>query len=233
MILSIHQPSYFPWLGLLDKIAKSDVYMVMDEVQLSDSAFQHRNLFLTADGKSKFLTISFNKKDYQHRRFCDLEITQPDWQKKHLEFIKNGYKKHPFYYEIMERLEPIFEKKYCLLVDVVVDSMLATFELFNIRTKIIFQSQLDYDRSAHKGDLVMALIRAVGADCYLSGTGAQAYLDESAFGNGIDLKINRFNHPRYSQKNAAEFVPGLASIDVLMNLGSKQSAELLKAGGVT
>ncbi|HEY3277770.1 MAG TPA: WbqC family protein, partial [Syntrophorhabdaceae bacterium] len=61
MILSIHQPSYFPWLGLLDKIAKSDVYMVMDEVQLTDAAYQHRNIFLTADGKIKYLTIPFKK----------------------------------------------------------------------------------------------------------------------------------------------------------------------------
>ena len=67
MILSIHQPSYFPWLGLLDKIVKSDVYMIMDEIQLTDGAYQHRNVFLTADGKVKYLTIPFNKRDYLHR----------------------------------------------------------------------------------------------------------------------------------------------------------------------
>jgi hypothetical protein len=228
MILSIHQPSFFPWLGLLDKINNSDVYMVMDEVQLSDSAFQHRNLFLSLDGKTKYLTIPFNKKDYLKRPFKDLEITDFEgWQKKQLNFIENSYKKHPFYKEIMEKVNFIYHKPYERLIDVVMDSMNVSMECFGIKTKILYQSQMDYDRDLKKGDLVMSLIKASGADCYLSGTGAQAYLDESEFGLGINLKYNVFKHPTYSQKNSAEFIPGLACLDVLFNLGIENSQELL------
>ena len=51
MITAIHQPSYFPWLGWMDKINKCDQFILMDEVQLSDRAYQHRNLFLTNTGQ--------------------------------------------------------------------------------------------------------------------------------------------------------------------------------------
>ncbi|MDD4975394.1 MAG: WbqC family protein [Bacteriovorax sp.] len=227
MLLSIHQPSYFPWLGLLDKIKNSEVYMIMDEVSLTDSAFQHRNLFLSADGKSKYLTIPFTKKNYLQRPFKDLEITEKTWQIKHLNFIQNSYKKHPHYKEVMERVEFIFHKDYNLLADVVVDSMKASIELFGIDTKIVYQSQMEYDRGAKKGDLVLELLRAVGADSYLSGTGAQAYLDESEFGHGIELRYNIFKHPVYSQKNSTEFVSGLACLDILFNLGPADARELL------
>src|SRR5579863_9613595 len=101
MILSIHQPSYFPWLGLLDKVGKSDVFMLMDEVQLSDSLYQHRNLFLTAEGVPKFLTIPLVKKGYLSRSFRDLKIASLDWRTRHFDFIWNSYRRHPFAHEIM------------------------------------------------------------------------------------------------------------------------------------
>lgn len=228
LILSIHQPSFFPWLGLLDKIHHSEVYLVMDEVQLTDSAFQHRNLFLSSDGKTKYLTIPFNKKDYLHRPFKDLEIVDPEgWQLKHLNFIENNYRKHPFYTEIMTEIEFIFHKKYTHLIEVVLDSMLVSMKLFGVKTQVLYQSQLQYDREAKKGDLVLELIKSVGADCYLSGTGAQAYLDVSQFGQGIELRYNKFTHPVYSQKNSEVFVPGLSCLDILFNLGPDGSKKLL------
>ncbi|HLP80422.1 MAG TPA: WbqC family protein, partial [Nitrosomonas sp.] len=144
MVLSIHQPSYFPWLGLLHKIAKSDVYMVMDEVQLSDSAFQNRNLFLSPDGKEKFLTIGFNKKGYLSRRFFDLEITQTDWQVRHLNTLKSYYGKHRFFADVFPYIESIFSNEYPLLLNPVVDSMRISMQMLDIPTKIIFQHDLEY-----------------------------------------------------------------------------------------
>lgn len=230
MILSIHQPSYFPWLGLLDKIRKSDVYMVMDEVQLSDKAYQHRNLFLTADGKVKFLTIPFVKKDYLQRAFREIEIASGNWRTDHLNFIRNTYRKHPFAAEIFPRIEEYYATGHDLVCSAVVASMRLSLELFGIGTRMIFQSGTDYDRSLNRGDLVYALVRASNADCYLSGTGAQDYLDESLFKDGVTLRYNHFSHPRYAQKGCGEeFHPGLSCLDVLFNLGIDGARALLRA----
>ena len=227
MILSIHQPSYFPWLGMLDKIRQCDVFMVMDEVQLSDSAYQHRNLLLTADGKPKFLTIPFVKKDYLKKPFREIEIASPDWRVKHLNFIKNTYREHPYADEIMPRLEDFYAADYRTLADAVVSSMRLSFEFFGIRARVIFQSEATYDRSLRRGDLVVALARAAGASCYLSGPGARAYLDESAFCGDPTLRYNNFRHPTYPQRGTHDFQSGLACLDMLFNLGSNRSREML------
>jgi len=219
MILSIHQPSYFPWLGLLDKICKSDVFMVMDEAQLSDSLYQHRNRFATADGVPKFLTIPVVKKGYRGKLLRDIEIASSDWRVRHLNFIRNTYRKHPFAREVMPRVEAFYAADYSRLCDAVVASMRLSFDFFGINAQVIFQSGMDYDRSLRRGELIPALVRAAGATCYLSGTGARAYLDEAAFSGDLTLRYNGFHHPNYPQKSAVAFQPGLACLDALFNLG--------------
>lgn len=227
MILSIHQPSYFPWLGLLHKIASCDQYMVMDEVQLNDSAFQHRNLFLSSDGKVKYLTIPFNKAGYLRRSYNQLEIFATDWRVDHLNFLRNSYRRHPFFDEIFPLVSDYYNVGYSRLIDAVMASMQLCLQLFDIRTTIIYQSSIIYDRSLRRGDLVIELFRKSGADTYLSGTGAQSYLNQSMFDNDLKLRVYDFVHPKYPQKNAATFIPGLSSLDVLFNLGKVRSRELL------
>ena len=229
MVLSIHQASYFPWLGLLDKVSKSDVHVVMDDVQLSDSSYQHRNLLLTADGKVKFLTIPIVRKDYLVRRFREIEIARDDWLASHINFIRNTYGRHPFAGDILPPLERFFAVRYRLLAEAVMASMRLSFELFGITPRLILQSEMDYDRSLRRGELVVALARAAGAHCYLSGAGARAYLDETAFGADLTLRYNDFQHPRYPQKGTVVFEPGLACLDALFNLGAEGARALLRA----
>jgi hypothetical protein len=226
MILSIHQPSYFPWLGLLHKIAGSDLYMVMDEVQLTDSAYQHRNQFLSADGKVKYLTIPFNKSSYLKRPFNALEIRDQSWRTDHPNFLWNSYRRHPFFDEIFPLLSDYYGAEYGLLTDAVMASMNICLALFEIKTEVVFQSASDYDRSLRRGDLVLYLVRKSGADCYLSGTGAKAYLDEASFVDGISLRYDHFVHPEYPQKNSPVFVPGLSCLDMLFNIGISESRRL-------
>ena len=230
MILSIHQPSYFPWLGLLSKIANSDAVIVLDEVQLSDNAFQHRNLFLTATGSEKFLSIPFTRKNYLARPFGDLEIASTDWSGKHWAFLRNSYRKHPFAAELWPVLEPYYTTPYERLIDPVLASMVLCLSLLNLSTRVVLQSTLDYDRSLHKGDLVLALCQAAGASCYLSGTGAQAYLDDKAFQRHLPLRYTTFTHPVYPQLGRSIFVPGLSSLDLLFNVGIERAGQLLRHG---
>ena len=43
MIVAAHQPAYLPWLGYLDKLAKADMFVVMDDLQYEAQNFQNRN----------------------------------------------------------------------------------------------------------------------------------------------------------------------------------------------
>lgn len=227
MRLSIHQPSYFPWLGLLHKIAKSDVYMVMDDVQLADRAYQNRNIFLTSDGKVKYLTISFDRKGYRNKKIRELLIADDGWRKQHRNFIFNNYRKHPGFSEVMPKLDLFFESDYATLCDALLASMKLTMSLFGIDTKVILQSEIKYDKDLCKGDLIVDLIKVAGADIYLSGHGAKEYLDETKFNASMRLEYDNFQHPIYEQKGVDNFAIGLSSLDALFNLGVDDAKRLL------
>ena len=228
-IVSIHQPSYFSWLGLLDKIHKSDQFILLDTVQLNDNAFQSRNIFLNHRGDVEYLTIPIVKKDYQSKSIRELKVVDKRWQKKHHGFIIANYKKHPFFDEVYPTIESLYTKEYTFLVDILADSMQMSYNLFDIKTEIILASELEIDNSLTKDDLVLEQLKKVDAETYLSGTGAKAYQDEEKFKKeNILLEYQSFSHPQYEQKNANKFELGLSALDMVFNLGTKESRKLLE-----
>ena len=42
MIACVHQPNFLPWLGFFAKVAQSDIYVVMDNVQFTKNCWTNR-----------------------------------------------------------------------------------------------------------------------------------------------------------------------------------------------
>lgn len=224
MICSIHQPSYFPWLGFLDKVAQSDVFVILDNVQLNDAVYQHRNLFLDNQKNTCFLTIPINKKNYQKKTIKDITIASQIWQKKHRKFLYYNYKKHPHFDEVFPLIEVVFQKEYKYLIDVLLDTMYISFEAFSITAEIVFASDLKLKQS-YKEDLVIDILKAVEANEYLSGQGAKSYQNEQNFkSENLKLHYQKFQHPNYEQFNNDNFVEGLSCLDFLFNNGFNKQA---------
>ena len=56
MIISINQPAYLPWLGYFERIAMSDLHIVLDHVQFEKGSFTNRNKVRTGDDAA-WLTV--------------------------------------------------------------------------------------------------------------------------------------------------------------------------------
>ena len=220
-IVAIHQPHYFPWLGYLDKMAKADEFVILDEVQLTDRSPMVRNKFLQIDGTAKYLTVSVAKKGYREKKTNEIELT--NWNEvriKHHRFLELNYGKTPFYKEIMPLVSSIFESDFQYLFDLEMVTIEAMREIYGIETPLILQSTLDYDRNAKNSDLMLNLCKVLGANVYLSGNGARKYMvDERFLECGIEVHYQRFDSPSYAQYRQEEFVSGLSALDLAFQCG--------------
>lgn len=228
MIVSVHQPHYLPWLGYLDKIDQSDVFVILDNVQFKKREFQNRNRIKTPGGET-WLTVPVVTKGKYEQKTAEVEIdnTAP-WREKHLKSLELNYRKTPFYEEIMEKLEkyytgPVHNK----LMDLCTDMLDCYKDFLQISTPVRFESELNIQ--GVRSERIVNICKALEANTYLSGSGAKAYLDEELFEReGLGLEYQHYKHPEYNQLHG-EFQPYMAAVDLLFNHGS-DSGEIMKHG---
>ena len=229
MIVAIHQPHYFPWLGYLNKMAYSDAFVVLDQVQLEKGSQMYRNRVLDNNGSIKYLTISYNTDNYLNRHYREIETKENAiWKKNQLSILKNYYRKAKYYSEMIEMIEDFLNNNSSTLFSWTFESILFLKKIFEINTPLLLQSEIDYDKSRKRSDLVLSICDAMHADVYLSGRGASIeYLNQKDFNeHGIEVKFQEFVHPVYQQCSTSVFVPGLSSLDCLFNCGIKEARAL-------
>lgn len=226
MILSIHQPSFFPWLGLIDKIAKSDKFVILDDVQANKASYQFRNIFY-CNGEAKFLSLPV---DYSLGiKLCDLHFKNGNWADEHINKLSNYYMKAPFYKEVFPIVELFYLKNiHSEPIELIKNSMICIFELLNIKVEIINSSSLNCVEK--KGSLVLEICKKLNCDTYLSGRGALNYMDsyiiKSFEEENINIIWHNFIHPIYNQGKNKNFVPGLSILDLLFFEGILKGQEI-------
>ena len=219
MIITVHQPNYLPYLGFFDKMKQSDIFVIYDDAQFNKEEFQHRNKIRIYYGW-KYLTVTVEKKripikDIKIRN--ELLIKGITWQEAHLKEIRDNYNDAPYYASYEDRLEAIYTDKYDKLIDLNMNIINFLEDAFDIKTKIIFASELGF--TSQSTERLADITDALGGDVYLSGTAGRDYLDVSLFeSRGINVEFQDFIHPVYKQRYDG-FMPNMSAIDALFNVG--------------
>lgn len=226
--IAIHQPHYFPWLGYLDKMAKADEFIILDEVQLTDSSPMVRNKFLELNGEAKLLSVSIEKKGYQEKPTKDIKLC--NWHKiasKHRKFIEQNYRRTKGFDDVMPRVTQLFEEPYDSLLELDMATIDLLRAFYAIDGSLVMQSSLSYRADSKNTFLVFDLCASSGADTYLSGRGAKAYMDEKLFqDNGIQVVYQEFQYPQYAQYKQEDFIPNLSALDMVFQCGIEEAREV-------
>jgi len=226
---AIQQPHYFPWVGYFDKMAKVDLFIFMDEVQMEDRSYMLRNRFLKQDGTLSYLSVTASKKGYREKKYNEIGSTDIEgWTARHMNVLQNYYRKAKYREEIFPLLEAFFQSNYSTVCQWACASINLIRELLRVKTPLVYQSDIDYDRNNKRSDLIYAICKAVHADIYFAGRGASIeYLDREKFEkNGVKIAFQEFQHPRYPQCNSTEFVPGISVLDMLFNCGIQETRRI-------
>jgi len=223
MIVAIHQPHYLPWLGYLHRMARVDLFILLDHVQFERRNRQNRSQ-IRLDGEARWLTVPVEQHS-QKERIADKRIdnslhgTSRWWSPSHFQTIRQAYRDAPFLADYASALRRIFDTRWERLVDLNTALLELLRDAYGIRTRLVRSSELDV--SGAKSELILNLCRAVGADALLAGLGgSRDYLDKAAFEReGVRLVQQQFNHPVYPQCDGGPFSKGLSSLDLLLNCG--------------
>jgi WbqC-like protein family len=215
MVLTIHQPAYLPWLGYLDRIAQSDAFIFLDNVQFERNSFTNRNRIKTANGPI-WLTVPVRLNGHLDQTILATEIDERrDWRRKHLRAIEQNYCRAPCFARNFERLRATYAPTVSRLAELCFDQLRFWLTEFGINTRVVRASELPV--TGRKSDLILALCRHVGATTYLSGSLGRGYLQEERFARaGVDVRYHDYVHPRYPQLYG-DFLPSLAALDYWMN----------------
>jgi len=219
MRVSINQPAYLPWLGYFDRIAISDVHVVLDQVQFEKNSMTNRNKIRTRNGSS-WLTVPVKTKG----RFGDLSIynleidTSSNWRDKHWKAICQNYSKSPYFGRYSSDLEKIYAREWTHLLKLTKELNHFFLETaLQISTPLTYASNLQVE--AKKSDLVLSICQKLGATTYVSGPFGRDYLDEDKFKKtGVEIEYHDYQHPAYRQYYQP-FEPYMSTLDLIMNCG--------------
>jgi hypothetical protein len=225
----IHQPDFAPWIGFFDRLVRSDIYVVLDNVQFLRRGWHHRDKIKTANGP-RWLTVPVRKKGKFDQRIDQAEIdNSTNWPREHLNTLRANYARAPFFKNHIGEIEEIYGSSWTSLADLNMALVHLFMKMFGIGTQIRTASSLR--PKGRSNELLVDILRTVGARRYLAGEGSRAYLDETLFNtHGIDVEWQSFRHPVYPQLHG-DFVPGLSSFDFLLNCGSRECAQILRGQG--
>ncbi|HJW97178.1 MAG TPA: WbqC family protein [archaeon] len=220
MIATIHQVNYLPWLGFFSKIKSSDAFVMFDVADYSKNGLMNRNKIRTADGWM-YLTVPIEKKF--HRRPFNEVLLPPNekWREEHWKAMLFNYKKADYFGSYGDFFEKLYKKKHKTLMELNEEIILYIFKQLGINVKIFKTTELGTDKRLKKTDILLDILKSISADTYLSGAGGKTYIEPEKFREaGIGLRFQEYEHPEYRQRFDG-FVPFMAVIDVLFNMGEK------------
>jgi hypothetical protein len=215
--VAILQSNYIPWKGYFDIISQVDEFVFHDDLQYTKGDWRNRNQIITSKGK-EWLTIPCGTSE--KRLICEVFLADHAWQKKHWQKIKDSYKKAHYF----ERYEDLFSEIYLARQWTNLSELnqymiqLIAKDILGLDT--VFDDSRKYNLQQAKSDRVLELVKKLGADIYLSGPAAKAYLDEEAFRQeGISVEWMAYSdYPVYPQFSS-EFSHHVSVLDLIFHCG--------------
>ncbi|MBN1992344.1 MAG: WbqC family protein [Anaerolineae bacterium] len=211
------QPTFLPWRGYFDIIHKVDIFVFYDDAQYDRRSWRNRNRIKTPNG-SQWITVPVLTKGKYFAPINEILIdNRQNWQHNHLKTIHHCYSKAPYFEQFFPLLVQVYEQPWERIsdLDIYLTKMLA--DILGIRVQWVVSSDLKL--TSRSTDRLVDICLALGADRYLSGPSAQAYIEPEKFKQaGITLEYQIYNYPPYPQINGI-FDPHISVIDLLFNCG--------------
>lgn len=218
MTVVISQPMYFPWVGMCEQMRLADTFVYYDDVAFSKGSFSNRVQVKTHQGTA-WLTLPLKQQKAGQTIEETLIDNRQNWKKKHLSTLEQSYAKAPHVSEMLSLVREVFEYSSESLAEISIISMQVVNRYFGFEypKKEERASRLNIPGSG--SERVLAVVKAMRGDVYVTGHGAKNYLNHQLFDNaGIDVKYMSYLRVSYPQLHGI-FTPYVTALDLVANCG--------------
>jgi hypothetical protein len=203
-------------MGYFYKIAKSDIFVLMDNVQFSNNGMHNYNYIKGPYGRHKItIPVSYKSgalinqvKIYNHQK--QIKAVR--------RAIQQYYSRSPHFEEVYSDVNSIFDYGFEFLYEMNIAAIKMLTCKFGIRDKVAIRAP---DSSASKDERLIEMCKEYGADVYLSGPGGLDYhVPEKWSKVGIKLIYSDYQYDAvvYPQRYG-DFIPNLSVLDWIFNMG--------------
>ncbi len=240
MRVAITQPNFLPWLGYFDLLASVDMFVVLDDVQLTRRSYIVRNRIVSHLGKKEWLSLNAAKSP-REAAMNDVPISERNpWWEKMMHRLELAYGEHPFWKsfapQLFQMLAPVRGESVATynwrMIGELYDMM--GFEPLKWR----LASTLDCPTQTNSPERrILEICRQFGADSFYNfknGIERGLYSPELFKNHGISLHKQIYRHPMYRQSYGAsgktEFIPNLSIIDLIFCVGPEEAGRVVRSG---
>ena len=231
MKISIHQPEFLPWLGFFDKLFRSDVIVLLDDVQFQRRGFQNRN-YIKTNNRKMYLTVPFFHNFPQ--KINEVMINNSlAWKRKQYKAIITSYSPAQYYQSYDPFLKEVYNTEWTKLADLNIFFIEKIMSYLKLERELILSSELNVCSNGTKR--LIDICKILDAKEYLSGSGGLNYMDVDLFKkNGISVHLRRYEHPTYDQLYPKlGFLKNMSTLDLLFNHGDQSLEVIIHGGKVT
>jgi hypothetical protein len=213
----ISQPMLFPWSGFFELIACADVFVHLDDAQFSKGSFTNRVQIKHENG-IKWMTIPLKGKG-QFQKISQLEAAGVDWKRQHRELVRQSLAESESLHGALKLFDRVYGEES--LVDLLISSVEASSLLVNSSRPRSWLKSSQMQIAGTSWQRVLAMVKALGGDRYVTAHGASNYLNHEEFERqGVSIEYIEYSKTEYPQLNGS-FVPYVSIIDPVANLGEK------------
>lgn len=228
MIVSVHQPHFFPWMGYLNKALRSDVFVWLHSVQYRKQYYQNRTKIKNPQTDQSFwLTLSVHAKSDAHN-IDQVMLADPKWREPVLRTIENFYGKAAYFSDCWPPIAHALMQASDNLDDVNYRTFLALLQVLELGSLRVERVGNLHISSTDPTLRLVEICRLLNATHYISGKGGHNYLRAEEFEKvGIQMIWQAFDPDKVVYAQAGNtFLSGLSVLDCLLNVGPSKTKEL-------
>ena len=217
-VLASHQPDFFPYMGYFYKMFQSDIFVFSDNVQFSKTGRHNYNDILTGNGPHRFtLPVHYHVQNLNEIELAADEVAVD----RMLKTLWMEYKNADCFHEVFPVLEELFqtvpqsgslaEFNHRCIMRIAGEMGLTEGRAFEMSSNLPLENRRDAR--------IIEMCRLLGADVYVSGSGAKDYhIEQDYVDNGIKLVYSDYQPISYKQVGNRE-AENMSVIDYVLNCG--------------